>query len=226
MLNEQPFQKRTLVIAGTIGVGKSSLTERLASAFGWTPFYEAVDENPYLADFYADMPRWAFQSQVFFLSRRLHFQRTLHDHVGSVVQDRSMYEDAEIFARNLFQGGHISERDYATYRGLYEGIRGLLPAPDLLVYLRGSVPTLKARIARRGRPYEQNIAADYLARLNMLYDEWIADWTLCPALTIETDTLNFVQDSDALAIVSQAIAERLGLSLTMPAAALALRNVE
>jgi deoxyadenosine/deoxycytidine kinase len=207
--------KRTLVIAGNIGVGKSSLTERLATVFGWTPFYEAVDENPYLADFYTDMPRWAFHSQMFFLSRRLHYQRALHDHAGSIVQDRSMYEDAEIFACNLFRQGLMSARDYATYRSLYEGIRGLLPPPDLLVYLRANVTTLQARIAQRGRPYEQHIAADYLAQLNALYDEWIASWNLCPVLTIDTDSLNFVHNNDDLAVAVRAIEARLAISVNI-----------
>lgn len=191
--------KQFIVIAGNIGVGKSSLTGRLAVALGWTPFYEAADENPYLADFYADMPRWSFHSQVFFLARRLQHQRRLWEQAGSFVQDRSIYEDAEIFACNLYRQGTLSARDYATYRALYEGILGLLPPPSLLVYLRASVPTLLHRIAVRGREFERAIAPEYLARLNDLYDEWISHWKECPVLTISADDNDFVNNPDDFA---------------------------
>jgi len=185
-----------VIIAGNIGVGKSSLTARLANAFGWLPFFETADENPYLADFYADMPRWGFHSQLFFLSRRVQAQMALigslqHDR-RSVVQDRSLYEDAEIFAENLYQQGVLDVRDYATYRALYQGMCALLPPPDLLIYLRADVPTLLSRIALRGRTFEQGIAPQYLTSLNGLYEEWITHWDRSPVLTIPTDALDFV----------------------------------
>lgn len=206
MSNLSPYPNYTthLVIAGNIGVGKSSLVERLSEAFGWVPFYEAADENPYLADFYKDMPRWAFHSQVFFLSRRVRLLSTLLAQTGTVVQDRSLYEDAEIFVANLHRQGALDERDYDTYRTLYDSLCALLPPPDLLVYLRAEVPTLLSRIALRGRPFEQRIAPDYLAQLNTLYDEWVAGWHLSASLAIQTDALDFVRSpSDLHSIFDQ-----------------------
>lgn len=197
--------KAFVAIAGNIGVGKSTLTGILAEAFGWKPFYEAVDENPYLADFYADMPRWSFHSQVFFLSRRLQHHRQLVDHPGSVVQDRSVYEDAEIFACNLYQQGQLSERDYRAYQDLYEGIRAFLPPPDLLVYLKASVDTLLSRIHLRGRDFERDISPDYLHRLNVLYDHWIARWASCQVLIIPCDEMDFQHDPDARDLIVQGV---------------------
>jgi len=206
---EKQDRKRYVIIAGNIGVGKSSLTARLAKSLGWMPFYEAANENPYLSDFYADMPRWSFQSQVFFLAGRLQLHRQLSAQVESVVQDRSLYEDAEIFACNLHRQGNFADRDYATYRALYESVRDLLPVPDLLVYLQASVPTLLTRIAQRGRTFEQTIAPDYLAQLNHLYEEWIAQWTLCPIVCIPTDTLDFVRNPRDLAQLAETIQKAL-----------------
>jgi len=201
--------KRFVAIAGNIGVGKSTLTGILAEAFGWKPFYEAVDENPYLADFYADMERWSFHSQVFFLSRRLLHHRQLVDHPGSVVQDRSVYEDAEVFAQNLFNRGLMAERDWHAYRDLYDGVRAFLPPPDLLVFLKGSVATLQARIHQRGRDYEREIAPDYLERLNHLYDEWIEHWDSCPVLIVAADAIDFQKDLDARQTVINGVRECL-----------------
>jgi deoxyadenosine/deoxycytidine kinase len=143
--------KKFVAVAGNIGVGKSTLVEMLCVRLGWEPFFEPVTENPYLADFYADMDAWSFHSQIFFLTHRLRIHYNLAQHPSSVVQDRSVYEDAEIFAQNLFLQGHIEYRDYKTYRELYETSMQLLPPPDLVVYLRASVPTLLNRIAYRGR---------------------------------------------------------------------------
>ncbi len=170
------------------------MTRILSERLGWEAFYEAVDENPYLADFYMDMERWSFHSQIFFLARRIKHYHALLQRTHSVIQDRSVYEDAEIFARNLFLQGHMSERDYATYRDLYESVVLFLPPPDLVVYLEASVDTLMHRIAIRGREYERNISPDYLARLNDLYGDWISSFDLCPVLTIPADRLDFVAE--------------------------------
>jgi deoxyadenosine/deoxycytidine kinase len=186
--------KRSITIAGNIGAGKSTLTQILSERLGWEAFYEAVDENPYLADFYRDMERWSFHSQIFFLARRVKHYHTLLQRTHSVIQDRSVYEDAEIFARNLFLQGHMSERDYSTYRDLYESIVLFMPPPDLVVYLKASVDTLMHRIALRGRDYERNISPEYLARLNELYEDWISRFDLCPVLTIPADRLDFVAE--------------------------------
>jgi deoxyadenosine/deoxycytidine kinase len=185
------MRRHFIAIAGNIGVGKSTLTGMLSEYFGWQPFYEANAENPYLADFYSDMKRWSFHSQVFFLGKRLEHHRQLLNHPTSVLQDRTVYEDAEVFARNLHQQGDMSERDYEAYRDLYKAVAAFLPPPSLIVYLRANVSTLQLHIARRGRDYERNIDPQYLGRLNRLYDEWIDDWTACPVLNIEVDGLDF-----------------------------------
>ncbi len=201
--------KRFIAIAGNIGAGKSSLTTLLSRRLGWEPFYEAVSDNPYLADFYADMSRYAFHSQIFFLSRRLRHHRRLLDFPGSVIQDRSVYEDAEIFARALYNQGHIVPRDYQTYRELYEVLVCFLPPPDLVVYLRASVPTLLQRIALRGRSFEQNIAPGYLTELNALYEAWMQSFSLCPVLTVPADRLDFVHETAHLDLIVSKIEEKL-----------------
>ncbi len=187
------MNKLFIAIAGNVGVGKSTLTAKLAQHFNWTPFYEAVDDNPYLSDFYQDMPRWSFHSQIYFLSRRLRHHKDLMRHPNHVVQDRTVYEDAEIFAQNLYQKGNMHARDYASYRELYEVMVELLPPPTLMIYLKAGVPTLMRRIAKRGRDFERDISPDYLAQLNTLYNAWIDSFTLCPVLTINADRLNFVR---------------------------------
>jgi deoxyadenosine/deoxycytidine kinase len=201
--------KHFIAIAGNIGVGKSTLTGMLAKQLGWEPFYEAVEDNPYLADFYQDMRQWSFHSQIFFLSRRLRHHRALLDHPNSVVQDRSVYEDAEVFARNLYRQGNMGERDYKSYRELYEVLTMFLPSPDMVVYLRASVPTLQRRIALRGREYEREISADYLSQLNELYEEWTANFTLCPVLTVPADDLDFVKNHLHLDLIADRIMDKL-----------------
>src|SRR5512139_3429917 len=158
--------KKFVAVAGNIGVGKSTLVELLSVRLGWEPLYEPVTDNPYLADFYRDMDAWSFHSQVFFLTHRLQAHYNISQHPSSVVQDRSVYEDAEIFAQNLYLQGHIPLRDYQTYRDLYETTMQFLPPPDLVIYLRASVPTLMNRISSRGRAYERTITSDYLHGLN------------------------------------------------------------
>lgn len=201
--------KKFVAVAGNIGVGKSTLVALLCQHLGWQPFYEPVAENPYLADFYDNMAAWSFHSQVFFLSHRLRAHRQLLDHPTSVIQDRTVYEDAEIFAENLYRQGLIHPRDYRTYRELYEVLTDFLPPPDLIVYLRASVPTLLARIANRGRDYERQIAYDYLAQLNDLYEEWIARFSLCPVLTVPSDDLDYVANYGHLDLIAQKVQEKL-----------------
>jgi deoxyadenosine/deoxycytidine kinase len=201
--------KKYVAVAGNIGVGKSTLVEMLCVRLGWEPFYEPVTENPYLADFYSDMSAWAFHSQVFFLAHRLRSHYQLGQHPNSVVQDRSVYEDAEIFAQNLYLQGHISQRDYQTYRELYETTTRLLPPPDLVVYLRASVPTLMHRISSRGRDYERTIAPDYLNGLNSLYEQWIDNFTLCPVLAVPADDLDFVSHPGHLKLIVQKVQDKL-----------------
>ncbi|MDX9956854.1 MAG: deoxynucleoside kinase [Clostridia bacterium] len=201
--------KKYVVLAGNIGAGKSTLVGLLADKLGFRPYYEPVAENPYLEDFYSDMERWAFHSQVFFLTHRVKSHRALMDDHWSVVQDRSLYEDANVFARNLYERGSMSIRDWATYTELYHTMTSILPAPDLVVYLRASVPTLKKRIARRGRDFEAEIADEYLENLNQLYEEWIDSFTLAPVLVVPGDKLDFVEESRDLKAIIHTISERL-----------------
>jgi len=201
--------KRFVAVAGNIGVGKSTLVTLLADKLGWKPFYEPVAENPYLADFYRDMRSWSFHSQIFFLTRRLRTHRELLDHATSAIQDRTVYEDAEIFAQNLYLQRHISERDYETYRELYLVLTEFLPPPDLVVYLRASLETLLGRIGSRGRDYEREIEPEYLRRLNALYEAWIKGFTLCPVLTVPADDLDYVAHNSHLDLIVSKIHEKL-----------------
>ncbi len=201
--------KRFVAIAGNIGVGKSTLALLLSERLGWEPFLEAVEDNPYLADFYQDMERWSFHSQIYFLSRRLRHHWELLHHANSVIQDRTVYEDAEVFAQNLYQQGLMSERDYRSYRELYEVVTAVLPPPDLIIYLRASVPVLLERIRKRGRPYEKCIPSAYLEQLNRLYEIWIARFSLCPVLSIPSDDMDFVLNSRHLELITEKVLEKL-----------------
>ena len=198
-----------VTIAGNIGVGKSTLVTLLSRKLGWEPILEAVTENPYLADFYEDMNRWSFHSQVFFLVRRPQQPRDRLRQPMPVLQDRSVYEDAGIFARNLYHQRHLSDRDGGSYFELYQTLTHLLRPPDLVIYLRASVHTLRRRISGRGREYERNIADSYLYDLNHLYDEWAASFTLSPVLTVDTDNLDYVQYDEHLEQIWQRISDRL-----------------
>lgn len=182
-----------LAIAGNIGSGKSTLTALLAEAFGLKPVYEAVSENPYLEDFYREMRAYAFHSQVFFLARRLRQHLLEVNGRTGVVQDRTVYEDAFVFAQHLYREGYLSERDWRTYLDLFHGVAPALRKPDLLLYLRASLPTLRARIEKRGRPFEKAIPDRYLLGLNALYEELIAGWDLSPVQVVEADQLDFVE---------------------------------
>jgi deoxyadenosine/deoxycytidine kinase len=201
--------KKFIAVAGNVGVGKSSLTRLLSEYLYWEPFYEAVDDNPYLADFYQDMRSWSFHSQVYFLSRRLGHHRQIIERPGTVIQDRSVYEDAEIFARNLHLQGHMTERDWLSYWDLYQTVITILPPPDLVIYLQAQVPALRERIRRRGRDYEQQISTEYLTQLNELYEEWVEGFTLCPVLTVPTENLNFVAVNSHLELIASRVLEKL-----------------
>lgn len=201
--------KKYIVVAGNIGVGKSTLVRLLCERMGWDPFYEPVTENPYLADFYGDMDTWGFHSQVFFLAHRLIIQQSILKHPGSVIQDRSIYEDAEIFALNLFLQGHLSQRDFDTYKALYQSLYDFLPPPDLVIYLRASESTLLNRILQRNRDYEKSISHEYLHRLNELYRQWIDHFTLCPVLTVPADDLDYVAHPYHLDLIVQKVQEKL-----------------
>ena len=201
--------KRFIGVAGNVGVGKSTLTALLSEYLCWEPFYEAVDDNPYLADFYKDMCAWSFHSQVYFLSRRLSHHRQIIERPGTVVQDRTVYEDAEIFAKNLQRQGHMSDRDWASYWDLYQTVITILPPPDLVIYLQASVPVLRERIRQRGRDYEQEISTEYLTQLNDLYQEWVDGFTLCSVLTVPTDDLNFVAKNSHLELIASRVLDKL-----------------
>lgn len=201
--------KKFIAIAGNIGVGKSTLVQLLCERLGWQPFYEPVTENPYLADFYRDMTGWAFHSQIFFLTHRLRIHQQIAHCPDPVIEDRSIYEDAEIFAHNLFLQGALSERDYNTYRALYLTLADSLPAPDLVIYLRASPDTLQQRIARRARDYERSMSATYLRQLNALYETWIAGFSLCPVLTVPADDLDYVAHPAHLDLIVRKVQEKL-----------------
>jgi deoxyadenosine/deoxycytidine kinase len=201
--------KRLVVIAGNIGTGKTSLAERIGARLGWYTAFESVADNPYLADFYADMRAWAFHLQVFFLGHRAQQYLQMVQLPQSVIIDRSIYEDAYIFARALYQMGNLSERDYQSYRTVFDLIVNQLPPPDLLIYLQAPVEVLLNRIQQRGRNIESGITADYLRLLESFYDDWLQTFDVCPVLTIRTDDLDYVHRPKHLNIVVQRIQERL-----------------
>lgn len=201
--------KHLVLIAGNIGAGKTSLTERLGARLGWRTAFESVADNPYLAEFYGDMRRWSFHLQVFFLGHRAQQHLALARAPESAIADRSIYEDAHIFARALHHLGNLSERDYLAYRSVFELVVAGLPPPDLLLYLRAPVPVLLERIRSRGRDIESGITADYLALLDSFYEEWLATFDLCPVLTIRTEDLDFVHKTRPLNIVMERILAKL-----------------
>lgn len=199
------MKKKFIAIAGNIGVGKSTLTGLLASRFGWRPYYEVVDTNPYLSDFYDNMQNWAFHLQVFFLSKRFQHHKAMLQEPESVIQDRSIYEDAEVFSRNLYYEGKFNERDYRNYLALFSCMTSYLKAPDLLIYLRASLDTLQHRVRGRGRSCEKEIPREYLERLNQRYEEWVKNYKLGPVLIVDTENLNVVTRKNDLETVADLV---------------------
>lgn len=187
-------KKYFISVAGNIGSGKSSLTRMIAGEFGWVPYFESVQNNPYLADFYDDMKRWSFQLQVYFLSHRFNAHKQIIASKKSVIQDRSIYEDVEIFAKNLYLMNRMEKRDYKNYRALFYEMTSYLQPPDLVVYLKADVKTLLKQIRLRGREFEQSIEKKYLERLNRSYGQWIKNYDLGKVLIIESDNLDFVNN--------------------------------
>lgn len=186
--------KKYIAVAGNIGAGKSTLVEFLQYRFALTPFPEPNADNPFLPSFYDDMKKWAFHSQMFFLAHKFKIHQDLSDHQGTVVQDRTIYEDAEIFAENLYRSKKMSKSEYQTYRKLYTSITRTLRPPDLMIYLRASVRTVRKRIRFRGRPEEQDIPLRYIRRLHDLYEEWFTRYQESPTLVIEVDSLDYIQN--------------------------------
>lgn len=204
------MSKRIVVVAGNIGAGKTSLTERIGGRLGWRTDYESVADNPYLPDFYSDMRAWSFHLQIYFLGHRADQYLAAARDPRSVILDRSIYEDAYIFARALHHMGNLAERDFLAYRKLFDLVVASLPPPNLLVYLKCPVSVLMNRIQRRARNMETGISADYLTLLDNFYDEWLQAFDLCPILTIRTDDVDYVHKPQALELVVERIKERLG----------------
>jgi deoxyadenosine/deoxycytidine kinase len=201
-----------IAIAGNIGAGKTTLATKLAKHYRWEIFYESVEDNPYLEDFYKDMERWAFHLQIFFLNSRINQVMQIRDSKKSVIQDRTVYEDAHIFAKNLHISGFLNHRDYENYRRLFNSFKDLVKPPDLLIYLRANVSTLVERIQKRGREYEQNIQLNYLKNLGDHYEEWIGQYKEGRLLIIDVNHLDFVQSpEDFGTIVSKVDRELFGL---------------
>ena len=201
-----------IAIAGNIGAGKTTLTKMLAKHFKWEPHFEDVDHNPYLSDFYEDMHRWSFNLQVYFLNSRLQQLLEIRKGAETVIQDRTIYEDAFIFAPNLHDMGLMTQRDFDNYSKFFSTIQQMVSAPDLLIYLKAGIPKLVDQIQKRGRDYEENIRLDYLKRLNSYYDKWIADYKDGPLLVVEVDNMDFAENEEDFAkIVSKINAQINGL---------------
>ena len=198
-----------IAIAGNIGAGKTTLTELLAKHYKWEPQYEDVVQNPYLDDFYAEMERWSFNLQVYFLNSRFRQILDIHNSKNTVIQDRTIYEDAHIFAPNLHAMGLMTHRDFENYSSLFQLMESLVKGPDLLIYLRSSIPNLVNQIHKRGRIYENSISIEYLSRLNERYEAWIHDYNKDNLIILEVDDLNFVDRSEDLQQVIQTIDSKL-----------------
>lgn len=204
-----PGKLKHIAVCGNIGSGKTTLTEKLSKHYGWLPLYESVDKNPYLEDFYEDMRRWAFNLQVYFLNSRFKQVTEIQTSNVTTIQDRTIYEDAYIFAANLYKSGYISERDYSIYLDIFHSMVAFIEPPDLLIYLKADIPKLVAQIQRRGRPFEDAIRMDYLKNLNKHYEQWIHGYKEGKVLIIDMDQLDFVKRTEDFAY----IVERIDLEL-------------
>ncbi|MEM9935142.1 MAG: deoxynucleoside kinase [Bacteroidota bacterium] len=204
---------KLVAVAGNIGAGKTTLVNLLAKHFGWRAYFEAVDENPYLEDFYQDMKRWAFPTQIFFLQSRFTQMLELQQMEESLIQDRTIYEDAYIFAKNLHQSGTLTDRDYETYLRLFQGVKKMVRTPDLLIYLKASIPTLIRQIGNRGRAYETNISLKYLGDLNQHYDDWIAEYREGELLILDADKLDLLDSPEDVGLIFRRVQAKLGESL-------------
>jgi len=201
-----------VAIAGNIGAGKTTLTKLLAKHYKWSPHYESVEENPYLDDFYGEMERWSFNLQVYFLNSRFRQILEIHEGGKNIIQDRTIYEDAHIFAPNLHAMGLMTNRDFENYKSLFDLMESLVKGPDLLIYLRSSIPNLVSQIHKRGRDYENSISIDYLSRLNERYEAWISKYNKGSLLIIDVDNLDFVENPEDLgSIINKVEAEIHGL---------------
>jgi len=201
-----------IAVAGNIGAGKTTLTELLSKHYKWIPQFEDVDHNPYLMDFYEDMPRWSFNLQIYFLNGRLNQLLDIQNGTETIIQDRTIYEDAQIFAPNLHDMGLMNKRDFDNYYGLFKTVQSMVQPPDLLIYLKASVPTLVDQIQKRGREYEENIRLDYLKKLNELYNRWIESYQQGPVLVINVDKNRFPdKDEDLGEIIGKIDALLFGL---------------
>jgi deoxyadenosine/deoxycytidine kinase len=198
-----------IAIVGNIGAGKTTLTELLAKNYGWDPLYEAADNNPYLEDFYSDMKRWSFNLQIYFLNTRYRHIIDIQKNDHNIIQDRTIYEDAYIFAENLHDMGLMTTRDYENYAAIFDNITEFIKPPDLLIYLKASVPTLVNNIQRRGREYESGIRLDYLSKLNDKYDKWIKGYKLGKLLIIDKDNIDFANNTEDLATIVQLVEREL-----------------
>ena len=194
-----------IAIVGNIGAGKTTLTELLAKNYGWDPLFEAADNNPYLEDFYSDMKRWSFNLQIYFLNSRYRQIIDIQQSVHNIIQDRTIYEDAYIFAENLHDMGLMTTRDYDNYRSIFDNMTEYIKPPDLLIFLKASVPTLVNNIQRRGREYESGIRLDYLSKLNEKYQKWINGYKLGKLLILDKDNLDFANNTEDLATIVQMV---------------------
>ena len=209
MKNKNKRPKPFIGLAGNIGVGKTTFTKTMSERCGWQPFYESVSDNPYLNDFYKDMKRWSFNLQIYFLHKRFEMHKTMNNLEQGTIQDRTIYEDVEIFAKNLHELGNISDRDYENYSGLFSVMVSYLKKPDLIVYLRASTDTLLSRIEKRGRDYEGSISPEYLDSLNISYDRWINSEKDYPVLIVETDDFNIFDDLHQVQEIQDMILDRI-----------------
>lgn len=203
------FKPKHIAVAGNIGAGKTTLTTMLAKHYKWTPHFEDVEHNPYLVDFYEDMHRWSFNLQIYFLNSRISQLNHIRNGKDTVIQDRTVYEDAYIFAPNLYEMGLMTNRDFENYFSFFKTLKALTSPPDLLIYLKASVPALVDRIQKRGRDYEENIRLDYLKRLNGFYEKWIEKYEDGPLLTIEVDENNFAENEEDFAKIIERIDAQL-----------------